>query len=217
MSGRWLVPAALVVLLTACDDAPTPSASSNPTPSASAEGLTVPQPDHPLDAGALLSAMRESRRPGGVPDELETDAVASDLAAAIWTFDGGPWNAVSAGGSCGPESCTLEISGASDGAQGDDVWVFGIAPETGAVQLQTTDLRSLPTDLIGRLDAVTRSLVSAATLDGLALTNVRWLPPPDDGQFVLSYRSGGEEGSCGADVRVDAVVPVVLSGSSSNC
>ena len=217
MSGRWLVPAALVVLLTACGDAPTPSAPSNPTPSASAGGLTVPEPGRPFDAGALLSAMRESRRPGGVPDALETDAVASDLAAAIWTFDGEPWNAVSAGGSCGPGSCTLEISGASDGAQGDDLWVFGIAQETGAMQLQTADLRSLPADLIGRLDAVTRSLVSAATLDGLSLTNVRWLPPPDNGKFVLSYRSGGEEGSCGADVTLDAVVPVLLSGSSSDC
>jgi hypothetical protein len=177
----------------------------------------MPEPGRPFDAATLLRAMRDSRRPGGVPDELETDAIASALAKAIWTFGGGAWPTVAAGGSCGPDTCTLEISGADEGAQGDDLWVFAVTPSTGAVQLQSTDLRSLPMDLVARLDELTRSLVPPAILDGLILTNVRWLPPPDDGQFVVSYRSGGEEGSCGADVTIDAAVPEVVSGSTSDC
>ena len=218
---------ALVALLTGCADTPPPPTASTSAPPSSptsspattppAGGLELREPDRPFDAGTLLSAMRESRRPDGVPDVLETDAVASALASAIWTLGGEPWTAISAGGSCGPDTCTLEISGADEGAQGDDLWVFAVTPATGAVELQSTDLRSLPMDLVDDLDQLTRSLVSPAVFDDLIVTNVRWLPPPDDGQFVLSYRSGGEEGSCGADVTVDAIVPEIVSGSSSDC
>jgi hypothetical protein len=219
----------LAVLLAACADVAPPSATPDPTASASAtpsqtatpsptaEGIALPEPGRPYDAATLLAAMRDSRRPGGVPDELETDAVATALSEAIWTVDGIPWTLISAGGSCGPNTCTLEISGAAEGTQGDDLWVFEVTPATGAVQPQSTDLRSLPTDLVDSLDELTRSLVAPAILDGLILTNVRWLPPPGDRQFVLSYRSGGEEGSCGASVTVDAVAGDVVAGDSSDC
>lgn len=223
MSRRALALIALMALLTACTDfvvegIPVTSATSHtPSTSPTGEGLTLAEPGRPFDAGALLGAMRESRRPDGVPDVLETDAVASALAETIWTLDGEPWTAISAGGSCGPDTCTLELSGAHDGAQSDDLWVFSVAPETGAVELLSNDLRSLPTDLLGDLDALARSLLTPPILGGLSLTSVRWLPPPEDGTFVLSYRSGGEEGSCGADVTLDAVTPRVLDGSTSNC
>lgn len=220
MSRRPSAILALVALLTACAGAAPPSAPA-PADSATTQptggAVVLPEPGRPFDAATLLSALRESRRPGGVPDELETEAIASALANAIWTLDGEPWNAVSAGGSCGPDTCTLEISGAEEGAQGDDLWVFEVTPAALAVQLRTTDLRSLPPDLVGSVDELTRSLVPVAELDGLILTNVRWLPPPDDGQFVVGYRSGGEEGSCGVDVTVDAAVPEIVSGSSSDC
>ncbi len=220
MTRRLLAILALLAPLTACADVAPPSASepgATATASPAAGGLVLPEPDRPFDAATLLGAMRESRRPGGVPDELETDAVASALARAIWTLGGEPWSSVSAGGSCGPDRCTLDIAGAADGAQGDDLWVFEVTPATGAVQLQTTDLRSLPTELVGSLDELARSLVPVAELDGLVLTNVRWLPPPDGGQFVISYRSGGEEGQCGVDVTIDATVPEIVSGGSANC
>jgi hypothetical protein len=217
---RPLAILALVALMNACA-ADAPPSASDPAPSGTtpprAGAIVLPEPGHPFDAAAMLAALRDSRRPGGVPDELETDAIASALSNAIWTLDGEPWNAVSAGGSCGPATCTLEIAGAGEGAQADDLWVFEVAPATGAVQIQTTDLRSLPTHLAASLDQLTRSLVPVAELDGLILTNVRWLPPPDEGQFVVSYRSGGEEGSCGVDVTVDAAVPEIVSGSSSDC
>lgn len=220
MTRRLLAILALVALLTACADVALPSVSepgATATASPTASGLALPEPGRPFDAATLLDAMRESRRPGGVPDELETDAVASALAEAIWTLGGEPWSSVSAGGSCGPDTCTLEIAGAEDGAQGDDLWVFDITPATGAVRLETTDLRSLSPDLVGYIGELTRSLVPVAELDGLILTNVGWLPPPDGGQFVVSYRSGGEEGSCGVDVTIDATVPEIVSGGSANC
>ena len=217
----------LVALLTGCADIPPPTASASDAPSTAAASPAtaspsagdpeLPEPGRPFDAATLLAAMRDSRRPDGVPDALETDAVASVVAESIWTLDSEPWEAISAGGSCGPGSCTLEISGAGEGAKGDDLWVFGVTPATGAVQLQSSDLRSLPLDLVARLDQLARSLVPHAVLDGLILTNVRWLAPPDDGQFVVSYRSGGEEGSCGADVTVDAVTPQITSGATSDC
>jgi len=229
MSRRASPLVALAVLLAACSEVAPPPSTPDPIATAGAtpnetvtalptvEGVALPDPGRPFDPATLLAAMRDSRRPGDVPDELENDAVATALADAIWTVDGRPWTLVSASGSCGPRTCTLELSGAPEGAQGDDLWVFEVTPATGSVQPQSTDLRSMPTDLLGRLDQLTRSLVAPAILDGLILTNVRWLPPPDDGNFVLSYRAGGEEGTCGADVTIDAVTAEVVSGDSSDC
>jgi len=229
MSRRASPLVALAIVLTACGEVarppttPHPTAAANATPSQAgggsptAEGIALPEVGRPFDAATLLAAMRDSRRPGGVPDELETDAVATALAEAIWTVDGRPWSKVAASGSCGPSTCTVELSGAPEGAQGDDLWVFDATPETGSVQPQSTDLRSIPTDLVDSLDRFARSSVARGIIDPLILTNVRWLPPPDDGQFVLSYRSGGEEGSCGVDLTVDAVAADVVSGGSFDC
>jgi hypothetical protein len=148
--------------------------------------------------------MRDSRRPGGVPDQLETPAVAAAVADEIWTFDGSRWNEVVAGGSCGPETCTLEIAGTPEGAHGEDLYIFSVVPG-GEVRLVAAELRGLPASMVGPLDELAHGLVVDGTLDGLLLQSVRWRPPPDFGLFELSYRSGGEEGSCGVDLTIDAV------------
>lgn len=203
--------------------APSVSPSPSPSPQASStvnlpDGLALPEPARAFDPATLLDAMRTSRRPGGVPDQLETDAIASAVADAIWTYDSDPWTTMAIGGSCGPQTCTLEVAGTRTGSIGEDLWVFEITPETGAVQLVSADLRSLPSDLPTRLDTLTRSLLPPANFEGLSLTNVRWLPPPDETQFVLSYRSGEEElGSCGMDITVDAVVPGIMSRLFIDC
>ena len=229
MTRRLTILAALVALLAACADVrPIPSASAPDSPpgeslggepsSRTLHGLTLPEPGQPFDAEAILSAMRDSRRPGGVPDELETDAIASSIAEAIWTIDGEPWSTMSAGGSCGPQTCTLEIAGADDDVQGEDLWVFEVTPASAAVEVVTAELRSLPLDLVDRLDGLTRSLFPWVDRDGLGLTSVRWLPPPDETQFVLSYRFGDEErSSCGYDLTVDAVAPGIVSDLTLDC
>jgi hypothetical protein len=51
----------------------------------------------------------------------------------------------------------------------------------------------------------------------MLLTSLKWLPPPSDGTFVASYRSGGEEGSCGVDLTLDAARAVVVSAQSPGC
>ena len=99
---------------------PTTSPSQAPSPVGTV-GLDLPAPDRPFDADALLAAMRSSRRPGGVPDQLETQAIAAALAERIWTFGGATWSTFSAGGSCGPVACTFEIGGTPPDAQGEDV------------------------------------------------------------------------------------------------
>ena len=221
MMRRALAIAALVVALSSCAaSAPPPSSPGTPPAGTSAPPgeLVLPEPGRPLDGTTLLSAMRESRRPGGVPDELETDDVAAAAAAAIWTFDGEPWSSLSVSGSCGPRACTLEISGSSEGAQGDDLWVFEIAPGGATASLVSADVRSLPPDLIVSLDGLARSLLPADRLEGTNLASVRWLPPPDeDGSFVLSYRSGGEEGSCGVDVTMKASAREITSVRELDC
>ena len=73
-------------------------------------------------------------------------------------------------------------------------------------------------DLVDRLDGLTRSLFPWVDRDGLGLTSVRWLPPPDETQFVLSYRFGDEErSSCGNDLTVDAVAPGIVSDLTLDC
>lgn len=161
--------------------------------------------------------MRESRRPGGVPDEIETDAIATALAGAIWTFDGQPWTTTAIGGSCGPESCTLEIAGVRDGMTGDDLWVFAVIPATGSVEVVSAELRVLPTEVPVFVDQLVRSVDAAGSVTGMLLTSLKWLPPPDEGMFVASYRTGGEEGSCGVDVTLDAARSVVVSAQSLGC
>jgi len=180
-------------------------------------GIDLPQPGHPFDASALLEAMRNSMRPGGVPDQIETDPIAAALAEAIWTFDGQPWTTMAAGGSCGPDSCTLEVAGSRTDLTGEDLWVFAVAPATGSVQVVSSEVRSLPEDMLVRLDELARNIVQDGSLDGMVLTSVRWLPPPEAERFVLSYRSGGEEGSCRIDRTIDAVSATIVSEQVVSC
>ena len=95
--------------------------------------------------------------------------------------------------------------------------MFEIAPGTGSVTVASADLSSLPIEIVDPLDDLARMLFRPGRLDGLVLASVRWLPPPSGGQFVLSYRSGGEEGSCGADVTIDAVMPEIVEDRPIDC
>jgi len=195
------------------DDTPTPTPSQTQEPS----GVELPVVGTPFDAATLLTAMRVSRRPGGVPDKIETDAIASALAAATWTFDGQPWTTMAVSGSCGPEACTVELAGAWPGSHGDDVWIFEVRPAQGLVSVTSAELRGMPNELLPSLDELARSLAPPGSLDGLLLTSGRWLPPPYVGQFVLAYRGDGEEGSCALDLTLDAVTPRIIGDVSPGC
>lgn len=226
----------LGVLLAACGGDPTISSTARPPtaspPSASRSaplpsepspservipGLALPQPGPAFDAATLLDAMRTSRRPGGVPDQLETDQIAATLADTLWTYGGEPWATMAIGGSCGTQTCSLEAAGTRPNSLGEDLWVFEIVPGTGSVTVASADLSAIPIEIVDPLDDLARMLFRPGRLDGLALASVRWLPPPSDGQFVLSYRSGGEEGSCGADVTIDAVLPEIVEDRLIDC
>ena len=128
--------------------------------------------------------------------------MAQAVAAEIWTLGGMPWTDASAGGSCGPASCTLEIGGIPAGAQGEDLYVFGVDPASGSVSVVETSLRGVAPALVEELDAITRQLWSG-DLSTLGLTSVSWLPPPGDRRFRLSYRGGAEEGSPAHDLLLD--------------
>ena len=144
--------------------------------------------------------MRDSRRPGGVPDQLETTPIATAVADQLWTWSGQPWTSISIGGSCGPERCSLDVAGMTAEAAGEDLYQLEIAG--GVVTLVGSQLGGYPPSLESELDAIARSDVGDR-LEGLILQSARWLPPPDLGRFVLAYRSGGEERSPALDVTVD--------------
>ena len=154
--------------------------------------------------------MRESRRPGGVPDQLETETVATAVAAAIWTYDGLPYPVLVIGGSCGPDRCTLEVSGTPTGAAGSDLYAFSVVVGTGAAEILESDLHGYPAMLDAILDEVAREQLDTDTFTGLALTGATWLPPPEAGVFRALYRSGGEEASPGIDLLIDLLAGRVL-------
>ena len=212
----------VALLLAACslpapDESPATSRETG-GPSATGSGATsLPEAGQPYSGTEILDAMRDSRRPGGVPDELETDAVASAIADAIWTFDGQPWSAMAIGASCGAASCTVEVVGTRDDASGEDLWTFEAVPDEEDVELIASDLTATPDDIVSELDRVARQLVPIGTLDDLALASTRWLAPPDNGAFVLAYRSGNEEGSCAVDIALDPIAPRIVSSEATDC
>jgi len=200
--------AAALLVLTGC---------GTTTPPAPSTAVVVPEPGRPYDADALLDAMRDSRRPGGVPVELQDGDIAAALADALWTFGGEPWDDIAAGGSCGPSTCTLELSGGRGHAHGEDAWVFSIDPATASVEVIAADLHAVPDETAAALDRWTRALDVDGVLDGLGLTAVRWLPPPAEDRFRLAYRSGNEERSCSVDLELDAAARRISELTPSGC
>jgi hypothetical protein len=161
--------------------------------------------------------MRDSRRPGGVPAELLAADIAGALAERLWTFDGEPWEAIVAGGACDGSSCTLELSGRTAAAGGEDVWVFAIDANTGAVELINADLHALPVETADALDRWARELDEDGLLEELLTTAVRWLPPPAEHRFRIAYRSGNEEASCSVDLELDAVAGRITELVPTGC
>jgi hypothetical protein len=214
---------ALALVLSGCGAVPSaPSASrageaTSPAASATGSGLDVPVPGRPFNAAGILAAMAGSRRPGGVPAELQSEAIAAAVADVVWTFDGSPWPAIAAGGTCGSDTCTLELAGAAAGSVGEDVWVLRVDPTNGSVAVEHADLHAVPTPLANRLDAHVRESGLDLPLDDLLVTSVRWRPPPDEGTFELSYRSGNEEGSCALELEVDARTGDIATADASGC
>jgi hypothetical protein len=204
----------MALLLVACTDVE-PSATSSlgqpATASASVDaspGL-VPTAGQPYDAAALLTAMRDSTRPGGVPDELETDAVAEAVASQLWTWDGQPWATISVGGACGPSDCSLDVAGQSDGMAGADLYTFSVDRASGEVAVESSDLHGYPPALDPMLDAMARA-AAGDEIGDLAYVSARWQPPPQEGRYWLAYRTGGEEGAPGLDLLLDAATGEIL-------
>ncbi len=168
------------------------------------------EPGQPYDAAEILEAMRTSPRPDGVPHDVETDAVAGAIAEAIWTFDGASWDELVIGGSCAADSCLVEVAGSVAGTAGDDLWTFAVDPGSGEVTIETAELGAIPTATVEDLDELARSLVGAAELDGMLLTTATWQPPPTADHYTLSYRSGGEEGSCGLELDIDTAAEEIV-------
>ena len=200
----------VALALAACaGPGPDATASLGQPATITADPSGPPAAGQPYDGAAMLAAMRDSTRPGGVPDELETNAVAHAVAAQIWTWDGQPWEALSVGGACGPAECDLDVAGSTDGMAGADLYTFTVDPASGDVTLQSTDLHGYPAALDAELDEMARA-EAGDELDDMALVSARWQPPPDQARFWLAYRTGGEEGAPGLDLLLDTATGTIL-------
>lgn len=224
MTGsRILVIAGTAIVVAACSGPPPATSEPAATPAASViigdpgNTLSLRPTGRPFDAQDILQAMRDSRRPGGVPAELQTEAIAAAVADTIWTLQGDPWDTISTGGSCGADACTLEVAGSAAGDVGEDVWVLSVAPASTEVEVVSADLHAIPGATADAVDRAARAAEGGAALDRMLLTSVRWLPPPDDGTFALAYRSGDEEESCSIDVRLDIVGGELTEVATSGC
>jgi hypothetical protein len=216
IAPRHLVAPLLALTLVACGN-PTPSASvptNTPTATVSASQATAqptppgPLPARPYDGAAVLQAMRDSRRPGGVPAELQTAQIAAAVANELWTWDGEPWPDLVIGGSCGTTSCSLEVAGMPPDAAGADLYVLGVDPTGATVTVESTDLHGYPRQLEGQLKAIATEVAPDA-IRGLRFASAQWMPTAA-GQYLLAYRSGGEEGSPGVDLLIDTTSRTLL-------
>ena len=201
----------LVTLALAACGGPGPDATASigQPATATTDPSSAAAAGQPYDSAAMLSAMRDSTRPGGVPDELETGAIAAAVAGHVWTWDGQPWETLSVGGACGPAACDLDVAGSTDARAGADLYTFTVDPAGGDVTLQSTDLHGYPAALDAELDQMARA-EAGNELDDLAFVAARWLPPPDQGRFWLVYRTGGEEGAPGVDLLLDTATGAIL-------
>lgn len=209
------LPLVLALALAACaGTGPDATASLGQPATATADPSLAAAAGQPYESAAMLAAMRDSARPGGVPDELETDSVAAAVAGLVWTWDGQPWETLSVGGACGPAECDLDVAGSADGMAGADLYTFTVDPASGDVTLQSTDLHGYPAALDAELDEMARA-EAGDELDDLAFVSARWLPPPDQGRFWLVYRTGGEEGAPGVDLLLDATTGAILERATA--
>ena len=206
----------LAILLTACGATDGSLPASHPVPSATAsaaastptEAPAGPLPARPYDGAAVLQAMRDSRRPGGVPAELQTDDIAAAVANQLWTWDGEPWPQLVIGGSCGASSCSLEVAGTPSNAAGADLYVLSVDPASADVTVESSDLHGYPAQLDAQLQTIAHEVAPQAIV-GLRYVSAQWLPA-NASQYLLAYRSGGEEGSPGVDLLIDAASRTLL-------
>ena len=203
MPTRHLVALLVTLALASCGtpdpSSPNPTQSSRPVPTPSSSGAA---PGRPYDGAAILQSMRESRRPDGVPAQLQTAEIAAAVANELWTWDGVAWPQLIIGGACGDATCTLEVSGAPADGAGADLYVLTIVPANAEVSVESTDLHGYPSALDAALQAAAEAAAPNA-VHGLAFVSARWLSPPDAGHYWVAYRSGGEEGSPGVDLLID--------------
>lgn len=181
---------------------PSDEPSATPTLASPSPAIEIAPLESPFDGAAILEAMRASRRPGGVPDQLETPAIADAIAAGIQTIGGDPWATIAIGGSCGPQSCGVEVAGAPSESTGEDLYIFSVDTGSGHVELVDATLAGLAPELVTELDALARATAPDRLKDVVLASARRVVSEPD--RFVLSYRSGGEEGSPRLDVLLDA-------------
>ncbi len=223
MAGTALVLAACSNAVPPVSHAPSTSSSVEPSVAASiiigdpGSPISLRPPGHPFDADDILAAMRDSRRPGGVAEELQTEEIAAAVADTIWTLQGDRWDAISTSGTCDAGQCSLEVAGRATADAGEDVWVLSVDPATAEVAVVTADLHAIPSETADAIDRLARSAEGGEALDGMLLTSVRWNAPPDENLFALAYRSGGEEGSCSMDVRLDVTSGELTEVSTSGC
>jgi hypothetical protein len=216
MAPHHLAVLLLTLALGACA-APVPTGSqAAATASATPEGsvptaeptIPGPIPARPYDTAAVRQAMRDSRRPGGVPAELQTDEVAAGVANELWTWNGERWPQLVIGGSCGPSTCTLEVAGTPVNAAGADLYVLRVVPASAVASVESSDLHGYPAQLNEALKAIARTVAPDA-IAGLRFASAQWIPSAP-GQYLLAYRSGGEERSPGVDLLIDTATRTLL-------
>jgi hypothetical protein len=163
-----------------------------------------------------MIALNAESKPNGeprIPTDLVNERIAFDIAQAIWSWNGDPYQQITIDASCG-RGCDLIVAGVPIfESAGNDHYLFKVNVPGKADDFSIGDrpaLAGYPADLVPELEALARSSASSQ-LDGLFLMVSSWFPPPRDGQFVLRFDDGNEEGGRAVWVWLDYVTRTVIA------
>ena len=128
---------------------PSPSAEvrRRAAPASSARPPHQAEPGRPYDAAAVLAAMRDSRRPGGVADSSADRADCGRRGRPAVDLGRIGLDRLAMGGGCGADACRLEVTGSAEDPPGATPTPSRSSRPAARSQLTTADLHGYPATL----------------------------------------------------------------------
>ena len=199
-----------------------PYTQAPPTPILSPIATVAPT-GHGRPYTAEMIAVELLDVPDDFPPQLQNELIAAALADRIWTYDGRPYREIWITGSCnepGRTRCDLAVSGLPAFAptrDWEDAYFFAVDLRSGVI-LPTTEpgIRGLPAELVPEIEDLARALDADGRLEGMLLRHVRWLPPPPDDAYVVTF-GDDNEGDTMIFVTLDRANRRILSIETRVC
>jgi hypothetical protein len=178
-----------------------------PTPRPADWGL--PDPGTPYTGAELLNLLNFTPVP--LPPPMTSLAAMELIAHEIWTWDGARYDDLSLSGSCGQDTCTVEIGGGRSGARGSDVHGVVVAVPDLVTRSAGHSLSAYPAALDPKLEDLARQLVAPQLLRRMTYRGAQWHLRPEPDQYTLTFAVDDTEGSPGKRVTLDLLRRMLIS------